>query len=184
MKQLSQYIILIFISFSIIRCGTSSERQEEPVNTTEAEYYSNGFIKQEVLEKTDTTKFVQFYSLIDSGRIDSAYYYELFRDTLVAFDEYILNKEVIDRNVRTVVKADSLEFNLKKQKYFWISLILKNRADNTDSIVSIHRDGNSSDIKIPIPNEPWYVKSVHDWGVWVNGNDSIGRTIRRIYQLE
>jgi hypothetical protein len=164
MKQLPQYIILIIISFCIIRCGTSSERQEEPVSTTESEYYSNGFIKQEVLEKTDTSKFVQFYSPIDSGRIDSAYYYEVFRDTLVAFDEYILNKEVIARNVDSNVNGDSLEINLKRQKYFWISLTLKNRANNTDSLVSIHRDGNSSDIKIPTPKEPWYVKSVHDWG--------------------
>ena len=183
MKQTTEYIILTLI-FCIIGCGENSQNQVEEKSNSDEEFYSNGFIKQKVVEKTDTSSFVQFYNQLDSGRIDSAYYYELFRDTVVAFDQYILDEEVIAEDVDIEVKGDSLEFSLKNQKYFWISLELINEDNKLDSMIWYNIGGNTSQIKILKPNNPWSVNSVHDWGVWVKGNDSIGRTIRRIYRLE
>ena len=184
MKQTNKYIILTLISFCIISCGENSQSQVKEKNNTDEEFYSNGFIKQKVIEKTDTSSFVQFYNQIDSGRIDSAYFYEVFQDTLVAFDQYILDKGVIDEDVHMEVNGDSLEFSLKNQRYFWISLNLINEENKLDSMIWYNTGGNTSHVKIPKPNNPWRVNSVHDWGVWVKGNDSIGKTIRRIYRLD
>ncbi len=129
-------LILVFLS----SCSNyKKDGHEQTSEKQPREFFDNGFIKSEVLLENDTIREKYFYNYYDSGSIDSLYKFRQFGDTLLPFQQYIYNPDIVSKEIRIEnIESDTgnlSKFTLQKPRGEWIAIYLQSVNDKKDSLI-------------------------------------------------
>ncbi len=173
--------LVIFATF-LLSCSTE---QEQSNSNAGLEFYENGWIKSEIVSRTDSTERIAYYNRLDSGNIDSIYHYQVFQDTLLPFYQMIFNDPSTKDNLTIDESSENgyrLDIELRNARGDWIYLNFLNEEGK--GIKTVH---GSMDTNHDEPRTISFTDSIRtsnniiigDWWIWIKPQGKVGRQLER-----
>jgi hypothetical protein len=168
------------LAITLVSCGQQSQETIVKTDTGFQEFFNNGFIKTQVIRKSDSLEDKYFYNRYDSGHIDSLYRFKLFYDTMLPWQQYIYSPNQVNKELSlekiTLDSGDYIRFHLLKPKYDIIAIHL--RKNQIDRLNDTTYQGSLR----PLRPQQFYLRNPHDsllngfvidWGFW-SKTDTVG----------